>query len=255
MRLRELDEESDGADAATRGTVIHDILQDALAPLAARGLPLTPDTLTEAIANLRANGPRIWNRAPAEMGFGRAALWRLDWEETFQQLDLLLEREAETSAQLGVTRIIGPEKPIEASLPLDPPLRVTATVDRLDAAGDAVVIVDYKSGRGISRTDVTAGRRVQLQLYGYLAREDAKAERVIARYAWTNPAIRQWNLDSSDPEDAEVIEEVVGIAQEVRGSVESGDFRVNPQVTPCPSYCSFRHVCRVNEVSRWKRWD
>ena len=255
LRLRELDEEAEGADAATRGTVIHDILQDALAPLAARGLPLTPDTLTEAIANLRANGPRIWNRAPAEMGFGRAALWRLDWEETFQQLDLLLEREAETSAQLGVTRIIGAEKPIEASLPLAPPLRVTATVDRLDAAGDAVVIVDYKSGRGISRTDVTAGRRVQLQLYGYLAREDAKAERVIARYAWTNPAIRQWNLDSSDPEDAEVIEEVVGIAQEVRGSVESGDFRVNPQVTPCPSYCSFRHVCRVNEVSRWKRWD
>ena len=255
LRLRELDEEADGADAATRGSIIHDILQDALAPLAARGLPLTPDTLAEAIANLRDNGPSIWNRAPEEMGFGRAALWRLDAADIFQRLEMLLRREAETSARDGVARIIGAEKPLEAALPLDPPLRVTATVDRLDAAEDTVVIVDYKSGRGISKAEVVDGRRVQLQLYGYLAREDTQARRVIARYAWTNPAISQWNLDSSDPQDAEVIEQVVAVAEEVRGSVESGDFRVNPQVTPCPSYCSFRHVCRVNEISRWKRWD
>ena len=255
LRLRELDEAMDGADAATRGSVIHEILQDALAPLAAQGLPLAPGTLEEAIANLGADGPDIWNRAPEKMGFGRAALWRLGWEETFQRLEMLLHREAETSARDGVSRIIGVEKPIEAALPLDPPLRVTAMVDRLDAAEDTVVIVDYKSGRSISKADIANGRRVQLQLYGYLAREETKAERVIARYAWTDPAISQWDLDSSDPEDAQVLEDVVAIAQEVRGSVESGDFRVNPQVTPCPTYCSFQHVCRVNELTRWKRWD
>ncbi len=255
LRLRELDEETEGADAATRGTVIHDVLQDALAPLAERGLPLAPDTLDEAIANLRANGPAIWGRAPAERGFGRAAMWRLDWEETLLRLELLLEREAEYSVRDGVTRIVGAEKPITAALPLDPPLRVTATVDRLDEAEDTVVIVDYKSGSAIYETDVKAGRRVQLQLYGYLAREDARASRVIARYAWTNPNIRQWRLDSADPEAADVIEDVVGVAAHVRGAVESGDFRVNPQVAPCPSYCSFRHVCRVNALTRWKRWD
>ena len=254
LRLRELDEEADGADAATRGTVIHDILQNALAPMAARGLALTPDTLDEAVANLRADGLDIWNRAPEHMGFGRAALWRLEAEDTFKQLEMLLEREAETSAQDGVARIIGAEKPIEAALPLDPPMRVTATVDRLDDAEDAVVIVDYKSGREIPRAQVMDGRRVQLQLYGYLAREETKSERVIARYAWTDPAISQWALDSSDPEEAEVLEGVVAIAEEVRDSVESGDFRVNPQVATCPTYCSFKHVCRVNELSRWKRW-
>ena len=254
LRLTELDEEADGADAATRGTVIHDILQDALAPLAARGLALTPATLDEAIANLQANGLTIWNRAPQQRGFGRAALWRLDAEDTFQQLEMLLVREAETSTRDGVTRIIGAEKPILASLPLDPPMRVTATVDRLDAAEDTVVIVDYKSGREVPRAQVMDGRRVQLQLYGYLAREETNAERVIARYAWTDPAITQWDLDSSDPEDAAVLEDVVAVAREVRGSVESGDFRVNPQVTPCPTYCSFNHVCRVNELTRWKQW-
>ena len=255
LRLRELDEETEGADAATRGTVIHNILQDALAPLAARGLPLSPDTLDEAVANLRANGPKIWDRAPAEEGFGRAALWRLDWEETFQRLELLLAREAEASAQDGVTRIVGAEKPIAAALPLDPPLRVQATVDRLDEAEDTVVIVDYKSGRGISEAEVRAGRRVQLQLYGYLAREDAGARRVIARYAWTNPNTREWRLDSAAQQDEAVIDDVVAVAASVRDSVESGDFRVDPRVTPCPTYCSFKHVCRVNELTRWKRWD
>ncbi len=255
LRLRELDEEMDSADAATRGSVIHEVLQDALAPLIEEGRPLTPDTLPDAVRRLREDGPRIWNEAPRKRSFGRAALWRLDAEAVFNQLEMLLEREVETSAQSGVTRIIGAERNIEASLPLDPPLRVTATVDRLDAGDGFVAIVDYKSGREIHRSHVMDARRVQLQLYGYLAREEAKAARVVARYAWTNPAIREWDLDTSREEDARVVDAVVAVADEVRVSVESGDFRVDPQVQPCPAYCAFKHVCRVNELTRWKRWD
>ena len=254
LRLRELEEEMDSADAAIRGSVIHSVLQDALAPLIARRQPLTPDTLAEAVARLRTSGRGIWSRAPQELGFGRAALWRLDAEPSFQQMEMLLEREAEWSARSGVTRIIGAEERIEAQLPLDPPLRVTATVDRLDAGEDFVVIVDYKSGRQIPRSHVQDGRRVQLQLYGYLAREEAAVDRVVARYAWLDPTIRQWDVDSSREGDVSVLENVAAVAQEVRSSVASGDFRVNPQVQPCPTYCSFRHVCRVNEYSRQKWW-
>ena len=255
LRLAELDEEMDTADAATRGTVIHDILQDALTPLTSQGLPLTLDTLPEAVDRLRTNGVDIWNRAPGERGFGRAALWRLEAKAAFQQMQLLLEREAEESQRLGVIGTIAVEKRIEASLPLSPPMRVIAVVDRLDEGNDATVIVDYKSGREIRRTEILDGRRVQLQLYGYAARSETGAQRVIARYAWLRPDIRRWDLDSARPEDEAVLEDVVGIAQEVRAAVDAGDFRVNPQVAPCPNYCSFRHICRVNEYSRWKRWD
>ena len=255
LRLSELDEEMETADAATRGTVIHHILQDALAPLVAQGRPLKPDTLREAVGRLRTSGLDIWNRAPGERGFGRVALWRLQATAVFQQLELLLEREAEESQRLGVTGIIGVEKRIEASLPLSPPMRVIAVVDRLEEGDGLAVIVDYKSGRGISRSDVLSGRRVQLQLYGHLAQAETAAQRVIARYAWLNPNTRTWDLDSSSTDDQAVMDDIVGVAQEVRASVESGDFRVNPQVPACPSYCSFRHICRVNEYSRWKRWD
>ena len=254
LGLREIEEELESADAAIRGSVVHEILQDAVAPLVERGRPLISDTLPEVLARLGANGPGIWNRAPKERGFGRAALWRLDAEDTFEKMELLLRREAEWSEQSGVTRIIGAEKKIEASLPLDPPLRLTATIDRLEEGEGKVVIVDYKSGRPFSRSDLEEGRRVQLQLYGYSGREGTGAERIIARYAWLDPQAREWEIDSSRPDDAWLLDHVAEVARQVRDAVDSGDFRVNPKVKPCPTYCSFRHVCRVNGFSRWK-WD
>ena len=255
LRLRELEQEMDGADAATRGTVIHEILGDALEPLIERGEPLTPSTVPEALARLRANGREIWNSAPTRHGFGRAALWRVDADQTLPQLEALLWKEAEHSQKLGVNRIIGAEKDIVASLPLDPPLQVVAKIDRLDAGDGLVVIVDYKSGRPISETEVLDGRRVQLQLYGYLGREEVQANRVIARYAWVRPNIKWWELDSSNDKGAAALNDIVEVAGGVRTAVDSGDFRVNPQVPDCPSYCAMRHICRVNQFSRWKRWD
>ena len=254
LRLQEVDEEMDEADAATRGTVVHQILQDALNPLIREGRALNQETLDEALSRLRNNGREIWDRAPSEMGFGRAALWRLEADAALQQIEMLLETEAGLSEQAGVTRILGAEKQVLATLHLDPPMRVTAGIDRLDEGNGVVVIVDYKSGRQIRRAEVADGRRLQLQLYGHLGQKKTGAERIIARYAWLDPRIRPWNIDSSKPEDAAILENVVGIAGEVRSSVESGDFRVFPQVQPCPSYCAFKHACRVNQFSRDKRW-
>ncbi len=254
LRLQELDQEVEGADAATRGTVIHDVLRDALEPLVASGEPLTPATMDEVSSRLWSSGRGIWNDAPAQYGFGRAALWRLEADQTLEQLATLLRKEAANTEKLGVKHIAGAEKEIVASLPLDPPLQVVAKVDRMDVGDDLVVIVDYKSGRAITEGEVVRGERVQLQLYGYLGREEAAANRVVARYAWLNPKNTDWALDSASEDHAAAIESILTVAGDVRNSVESGDFRVNPQVR-CPSYCSMRHICRVNQFSRWKRWD
>ncbi len=255
LRLRELEEESDTADAATRGTVIHAMLHDALAPLVRSQRPLTPGTLAEALDALRTSGPTTWTDAPARYGFGRAALWRLELDEVLPRLEELLAREAEANARLGVTRTLGAELELEATLPLDPPLRVGARVDRVDLGSDLAVIVDYKSGRFIPRVQVEDGRRVQLQLYGYVVREHAEAARAVARYAWLNPPSREWDLDTSRAGDAALLDGVVEVAAATRDAIDAGDFRVAPQVATCPSYCAFQHVCRVNEVSRWKHWD
>ena len=252
LGLHELDDEQDAADAATRGTVMHAMLQDALQDLIAAGTPLTPDTVGAAVERLRTRGRAIWERAPDEHGFGRAGLWRIECDPALELLADLLRAEAERSAAAGVTALGGAETRIDAELPLSPPLAVEATLDRLDTAPGMVVVVDYKSGRSISRKMVDDHIRVQLPLYAYLAREQAGADRVIARYAWVRARHTEWQLDSDVPADRELIDGIAARAGQVREAVQAGDFHVSPRVQPCPTYCAFQHVCRVNQFSRWK---
>ena len=256
LRLSEVGDEASEADAATRGIVVHDVLEDALEPLAAAGLPLVPDTLGDALRRMRESGRAIWDGAPAKHAFGRAALWRFEWEETAADLEGLLRREAEHNANLGVERIEGRELEIAAALPgVDPPLRLRGRIDRIDAGPGFAQIVDYKSGRAITRADVEHGRRLQLQLYALAARAQLGAPRIVARYAWLSPHAREWTLDSADGGDEALIADAARHAADDREAIAAGDFRVNPRDAPCPRYCEFRAACRVNQFSRYKQWS
>ena len=255
LRLREVEDEHTEADAAIRGNVVHDILEAALQPLADEGRALLPATVDEAVARMRELGHELWDAAPAARSFGRAALWRYEWDSTADEMELLLRREAEENQRLGVERIAGLESPIDGTaVPgVEPRMALVGKIDRADSGPNFIQIVDYKTGRAISRTDVDEGRRIQLQLYAIAAREQYGAERLVARYAYLRPPSSEWLLDTDRAADAALVEEVAVHAEAARTSVESGDFRVNPQVRTCPTYCDFRHICRVNQFSRFKR--
>ena len=256
LRLSEVEEEHVEADAAVRGSVVHDILEETLGPLYEAGRALLPETLDAAVARMRERGRELWDTAPAKWSFGRAALWRYQWDETADGIESLLRREAEANAALGVERIAGLEAPLDGtSMPgVEPRFALIGKIDRVDEGPGFVQIVDYKTGSAIRRKDVEEGRRIQLQLYAIAARERLGAERLVARYAYLRPPQSPWSLDTSDPDDAALVAEVARHAEVARASVAEGDFRVDPQV-PCPSYCDFRHVCRVNQFTRSKRWS
>ncbi len=255
LRLHEVEDELAEADAAIRGTVIHEVMEAALAPLAKAGLPLVPATQDEAVRRMYEQGRDLWLSAPDRHHFGRAALWRLGWEDTADNLERLIRREAARNEALGTTAIAGTEEEVNIALPgIDPELRLRGGIDRVDTGPAFAQIVDYKSGREIKRSAVEKGDRLQLQLYALAAREHLGAERLVARYAYLDPRAREWALDSAEPADEALIEEAARHAQAVRSSVGAGDFRVNPQVASCPTYCDLRHVCRVNQFSRWKQW-
>ncbi len=255
LRLREPQEEREAADAATRGTVVHRILEEVVRPLAEAGLPLSMRTLDEALARLEEVAPRMWREAPERYGFGRAALWRLEGPRVRRQLAILLRGEAEWNDGHGVTRVLGTEMALEGSLGEERPLRLGAHVDRLDEGEGFVSVVDYKSGREITRGDLVRGERLQLQIYAALALRARGASRALARYAYLSPAAGGWHLDSADAADQPLLERVERVALGVREQVEDGLFQVSPQVPVCPSYCAFRHSCRVNQFSRLKRWS
>ncbi len=252
LHLRELDEERDGVDPATRGTVIHEILQATLEPLHAAGRPLSGETLPDALDRLVEVGGEIWAQAPAKHGFGRAGLWRLDQHSWLDRVARLLEAEA-LALPPEVDRIAGAELTVDLDLPLDPPLHIRSQIDRLDAGPDLAVVVDYKTGRAIDRKAVEEGRYLQLQLYAHLARQQTGADRVIARYAFLRPPAKPWELDTAREADAALVADAVAIAAEVRADVEAGRFRVAPS-DGCPRWCAFQHICRRHEAPALKTW-
>lgn len=254
LNLSELVEEQDEADAATRGRVVHEMLEDALAPLVEQRSPLDAAGVALAGERLRTRGLDIWNEAPAKHAFGRVALWRYEGESIVDDLVAWLEREAAAGEALGVTRVVGGEQEFLQALPgVAPPLLVQARIDRVDQSGGALQVVDYKTGRPIPRSDVESGRRLQLQLYSIVAGAQLNASRLIARYSFLRPG-NDVSLDSGHAEDRAVLDDATRVAAEVRESVRTGHFEVHPEPPDCPSYCDFRTMCRVNNFSRSKSW-
>lgn len=257
LQLSELREEQGEADAAVRGTVVHEILEDAVVPLVESGRPLTPETVEDAIVRLRANAPGIWDSAPQRHAFGRAALWRYSGDEAIRQMEEMLDREAQASAGLGLDHVEGGEVQLRETLPGDPPMLLQGSVDRLDRGPDLIQIVDYKSGKFISRKQAADGDKLQLQLYALAARERFGVERVVARYSFLRLKGNQeeWSLDTSEPADEELLAAAGEVARDVRARVDAGQFEVRPTVSTCPTYCSFLHACRVSHYTRWKEWE
>ena len=252
LRLRELDEEQDSADAATRGTVMHAMLQDALADLNATDTPLTPDTVDSAVARLHASGKGIWERAPDEHGSAGWGCGGSSASRRWSGWRTCCEPKPSGAPRTKSPRCSVPRPRSSLRCRWSRRWRLAAKIDRLDTASGLAVVVDYKTGSSISRRELDGNIRVQLPLYAYLARKQEQSARVIARYAWLRGRHAQWQLDSDDPGDRLLIDGVVTRAGEVRAAVEAGDFEVSPNVQPCPRYCAFQHVCRVNQFSRWK---
>ncbi|MDO9444194.1 MAG: PD-(D/E)XK nuclease family protein, partial [Dehalococcoidia bacterium] len=217
LQLDELREEREQADAGTRGNIIHEILEDAVASLVESGRALTPETVEVAVARLRERARGLWDAAPARFAFGRAALWRYEGDQAIHQMEDLLRREAATSATLGLDRIVGGEAAFTETIEGDPPLLIQARIDRLDEGPRVIQIVDYKSGRFIPRKDAESGDKLQLQLYALVAGQARAAERVVARYAFLRlkPGESEWSLDTDRPEDAAMLAAAAQVARDV----------------------------------------
>ncbi len=255
LHLDELEEEQETADAAVRGTVIHDILDAALQPLVDERLPLDASTIERVVARMRDVGPGIWDRAPEQHAFGRAALWRYERADALDRVESLLRAEA-ADWPADLARVAALETRVVVDAPgVDPPMRMFVGIDRLDLGPGVARIVDYKTGKPIPRKDVEEGKRVQLQWYALGAQAQyPTVRRVRARYAYLRPDGDPWELDSANPSHDRIIQDAARVASEVRELAAAGRFPVAPVVDPCPSYCAFQHMCRVSHTSRSKEW-
>ena len=256
LRLKELDDEPEEGDGAMRGSIIHAILEKAFEPLVEQGLPLSVETIGQVTDHIDSHGREMWMNAPEKEGFGQAALWRLEWQRYRDRMIRMLEQEMLVADSDEGYRVFGTEYEFEETVGTKPPLRIRGKIDRIDETPDGLTVIDYKTGKIPTQKDVREGKNSQLPLYALALRNhpDAKGKNLRAEYAKlpSRGDRKHWELNDAIPEDAWIIKNVLGTLQEKRDAVESGDFRVKPTPTECPSYCAMKHVCRVNAFSRHK---
>jgi hypothetical protein len=111
-------------------------------------------------------------------------LWRREFARILADLDALLDQDETVRAESGRTQVrselafgMRGAPPLRLPLPDGREIAFRGSADRVDLAGDGIVIVDYKTGSARSFTKIgesdptLGGSKLQLPLYAHAARD------------------------------------------------------------------------------------
>ena len=142
-------------------------------------------------------------------------------------------------------------------------VRTLGYIDRLDRQGDAVIVIDYKSGSTtIPTSEMEAGRNFQMMVYllgaeDWLRQEGEQDTPTMVKGGifWhiqnrkTSGAIR------TDEEGKAILEKARHHLARAIVRARQGDFAVyptKPDFNRCVRYCDFHQFCRVSVTQRHK---
>lgn len=245
-------------DPRRLGALYHRLLRDLFAALGEAGLlPLTPEGLPRARRLIRPTLEALLAARPLWLQEGPPALWEARRRRLVEDVDRLLELEADEGARgwqpATLERgfgLVGEEPPVlefgGARLAL------AGRIDRLDRGPAGLRVLDYKTGRLKPSEhrpgDLRGGQRIQLALYhravprlddvpgaGELPVEGAyvgvTAASGHARYLW-----RQEDFEATREELNRLVAAMLeGMARGELYQVERGRF--------CDAYCPYGPVC------------
>jgi ATP-dependent helicase/nuclease subunit B len=167
------------------GSLIHETLDRFFAAQArARAVPRGAQPWT---AQQRADLLRIATEVAAEYEArgvtGHRLLWQQERQRILADLALLLDDDQRLRAETGRRQVrseltfgMRGVDPLQVRLPDGRTIRFRGSADRVDRAGNTIVVVDYKTGstrkfKQLDETDPTAGgTKLQLPVYAYAAR-------------------------------------------------------------------------------------
>lgn len=163
-------------DPLTRGSIIHKILEDFIRDAVTSQNALTTWTQADH-ARLQEIAASYFDRAEREGSTGRAILWRAERVRLANELDKLLESDAERLADGW--RPIAAELPF-ADVPIELPsghtIRMRGSIDRVDRSADgSLAVIDYKTGSAASYSALSEsnphhhGSHLQLFVYSQAA--------------------------------------------------------------------------------------
>ncbi|MGA9882307.1 MAG: ATP-dependent DNA helicase [Candidatus Acidiferrales bacterium] len=210
-----------GAHAATTfGSVMHLTIKEAVAELRKRGrVPLD-----EVMA--------IYEREWSSAGFPDDYQEQEYRKAGREQLAAFHETYSAAPAE-----VLYQEKPFE--LPLENEVIVTGRIDQINRInGDAVEIVDYKTGR--PRDAKKANEDLQLSIYALAVREvlELEPKRLVLHYLMSNEAV-------ATTRDAKALAAAKQKIGEVVDQIRAGDFSPKPGFG-C-GFCDYKPLCPAHE--------
>lgn len=219
------------SEAATRGTLVHAVLERLFdAPAAERTPPRAKELIPGQWDRLLADRPELGGLFSGEDGGERLARW-------LEQAEALVERWFSLE---DPTRLEPAEREMFVEAELDSGLRLRGVIDRVDVAPTGEVrIVDYKTGKA-PRPEYSEGALFQMTFYAL----------VIWRLKGVVPRRLQLvYLGSGDvvtydpvPADLERVErKLLALWEAIRLATESGDWR--PRPTKLCGWCDHQAVC------------
>jgi ATP-dependent helicase/DNAse subunit B len=279
LNLEELEEPEEGLDPLQLGSINHAILERAYAQIAAEGLAIAPENLARALEILDAAAEAVFTRAPAAYGFRASPVWACERHEMRRRLRWLVEmdfgdkspfrpvssregrpvaRQVQDSVRqpYRLEAAFGPEGDLPA-LEIDGPagsLRARGLIDRMDRAGNGVIVIDYKTGTTRHTVDDMAeGRDFQMMVYllaarAILDRSDPGAT-VVGGLFWH---IRNRQVSGEVRADDLALEAARAHLHAHVLSARAGRFFVRPGKMAgdrCSSFCEFRALCRLSRAN------
>ncbi|MCA9913192.1 MAG: PD-(D/E)XK nuclease family protein, partial [Anaerolineae bacterium] len=275
LKLEALEEPQEGLNALQLGLVNHKILEATYGVLRDDGMAITPENFREAKQILHEQAQAVFKEAPLHYQFRASALWEQEKAVLLRQLEALIAQDFSSDSPLNK---ISKEPRIPYALELkfgfvDSPnvriavtdseaIRVRGSIDRVDRAGDQLIVVDYKTGStGIPISEMKAGRNFQMAVY-LLALEE-----IIRKEGWPYQIAGGlfWHIRNQKASGQVTVESEVGFVDEIQDArmhlarhlqrARSGDFSVQPsKVTDgrCTRYCEFSQLCRLASTNQYK---
>ncbi len=276
VRARETPEFVDRISAASKGTLVHEVLDRFYTEVIAR-----PDTKPSDEPWSDADRGRVReifeavSREFEDEGLvGRRVLWALDREDIAQDLMRFLDaddayRRAEGAVPVATELAFGPDAPTGATLDLPGGRHVSfkGFADRVDRRADgSLVVLDYKTGRLYPEVrqiadDPTfvAGTKLQLPVYALAAATAHGTPDTPVRAAYwhisSREAFAQAGYQASPDRQAQFVEVLTHIADGIEGGIFPA-YPGDPDTwrggfSNC-GYCDFDSVCGRNRLHEWE---
>lgn len=274
LRLEAFEEPEEGPDVLMLGSINHAILEHTYRRIAEEGWPITAAYRDRALHVLEGVAAAVLDHAPEVYGFRRSPLWAHERDEMVRRLGWLVQQDfgdgphSEKSPLRA--QVAGQERQPywqEAEFGFDgqPPLvidgpagpvRVRGKIDRLDRCGDAVVVMDYKTGSAKHPVeDMREGRDFQMMVYLLAARDllaHDPALDVLGGLFWH---IRTRTVSGEVLAEDPAIEQAREHLHAHVLAARDGIFAARPNPSggeKCAARCDYSTLCRLKPANRRK---